>query len=188
MATLTHQPSLPLESEQLLLITQQQLRTQLLQAKLVDEASAHCVIQRGEQVYLSLRGIPDEAQRREVAWAVLRLQMGAKLSPEEVPDPLRTALLVVIQKPSPMLAALLGGVLCGIIGGVMTMAFVGLIVTALNGSSELAKGLTATAVSFILSGTGIGLGATLYFWRRLSRKTTAATHPPIHLNPARKTR
>lgn len=91
-----------------------------------------------------------EAARREIAWAVLRLQMGANLKSEEIPDPLRTALQMVSTRPSPLLLALMAGGLGGVIGGVMLMAFVGLIVTIMNVPTESYVGVMATAVAFVL--------------------------------------
>ncbi len=185
MATLTSLTTQPVENDELLLITQPALRAQLLHARQVNAMNAGWVIDRGENVYLSLRTITDEKQRREIAWAVLRLQMGAKLNPEEMPDPLRTALLTGNSEPSPLFAALIFGGVSGVIGGVMVMALVGLLVTVLNVPSESLLGLAATAVSFVLSGAAIGCVSTAYFWRRLTRKTAVR---PIRPTIAKKTR
>lgn len=176
MATLTPTTTPSANGDELLLITQPALRAKLLHARLVDEFSANSVIQRGEKVYLSLRHIADEAVRREITWAVLRLQMGANLQNEEIPDPLRTALQTVAVGPSPLLVALLAGGLSGVIGGVMIMAFVGLLVTILNVPAESYVGVTATAVAFVLGGALFGITTTIFVWRRLSHGKTAV-HP-----------
>lgn len=188
MLTLTPSSSHSLESDELLLITQPTLRMQLLHARFVDEFSASSVIQRDENVYLSLRNIADEAQRREITWAVLRLQMGAHLKPDEIPDPLRTALRAVVSGPSPLLAALLAGGLSGVVGGVMVMAFVGLIITVLNIPAESYVGITATAVAFVMSGAVIGCGATVYFWRRFTQKTGVSPLTAIYPKFANKSK
>ncbi|MBK8901355.1 MAG: hypothetical protein IPM53_09245 [Anaerolineaceae bacterium] len=184
MATLTPTSSASANGDELLLITQPALRARLLHARLVDEFSANNVIQRGEKVYLSLRSIADEAMRREIAWAVLRLQMGANLKSEEIPDPLRTALQTVSTGPSPLLLALLAGGLGGVIGGVMIMAFVGLIVTIINVPAESYVGVMATAVAFVLGSTVFGCITTIVVWRRLSRKTAVSPAPFIRLGSA----
>ena len=178
----------PKEGDELLLITQPKLRSQLLQARLVNEWSANCIIQRGEQVYLSLRGTPDAAQRRDIAWAVLRLQMGAKLTPQELPDPLRTALLATALGPSPLIVSLLWGAVCGTIGGVMVMALVGLTMTVLNVLQDSYAGIAVTAVAFVLSGKIIGCGIKIYSWHRSSRKTAVSPSKPIRPTPANKPR
>lgn len=169
MATLTSTSTAPANNDELLLITQPALRTKLLHARLVDDFSANSVVQRGEKVYLSLRTVADEALRREIVWAVLRLQMGADLKNEEIPDPLRTALQTVATGPSPLLVSLMAGGLGGVIGGVMLMAFVGLIVTVLNVPAESYLGVMATAVSFVLGSAVMGCITTIVVWRRLSR-------------------
>jgi hypothetical protein len=177
MATLAPPTSLPLESDELLLITHSGLRAQLLKARLVDDYCARCIIQRGESVYLSLHEVPDAEQRQSLNWAVLRLQMGAQLSPQELPEPLRTALSTVAAGPSPLIMALIWGLIVGVVGGVMVMAIVGLAIIILNVSVESYVGITATAVSFVLSGAFIGLGMTIYFWRKFTRQ------PAIPLRP-----
>lgn len=178
MATLPHQNSLPLESDELVLITNTKLRTQLLQAKLVDDYCARCIIQRGEHVYLSLREIPDKAERQDLSWAVLRLQMGAQLSPHELPEPLRTALSATTTGSSPLILALIWGTIIGVIGGVLVMAIVGLAVTILNVPTDSYVGITATAVAFTLSGAFIGVSMTIFFWRKFTRETAV---PPYLL-------
>jgi hypothetical protein len=185
MATLTSLTTQPVENDELLLITQPALRAQLLYARQVNAMSAGWIINRGENVYLSLRAITDEKQRREIAWAVLCLQMGAKLNPEEMPDPLRAALLTGSSKPSPLFIALIFGGVSGVIGGVMVMALVGLLVTVLNVPSESLIGLAATAVSFVFSGAAIGVVATVYFWRRLTRKTAVHLTRPMLVKKTR---
>ena len=181
MATLSHPTSLPLEGDELLLITHPGLRSQLLQAQQVDTYCANCVIHRGEHVYLSLRGIVDEAKRNEVTWAVSRLQMGAQLNPRDLPDPLRTALLAAASnsRPSPLIESLIWGTLSGVVGGVLIMALAGLIMTIANVPAESYVGITATAVTFILAATVIGCSTTFYFWRRLTRQTAVSTQEPI---------
>jgi hypothetical protein len=169
MATLSPSTSHRLDSDELLLITHPRLRAQLLQARLVDELSARCIIQRDENVYLSLREIPDEAQRQEISWAVLRLQLGAQLNAQELPDPLQTALSTAVTGPSPLLRALVWGSVCGVIGGVLVMAIVGLAMTIFNVPAESYTGFMVTAVSFVLSGALLGVGATITFWRKFSR-------------------
>lgn len=169
MATISPTTTLPLNSDDLLLITHPTLRAQLLQARLVDEFSARCIIQRDDHVYLSLREIPDEAQRREVSWAVLRIQMGAQLAVQDLPDPLQTALVAVVAGPSPLIRALVWGSICGVIGGVLAMAIAGLAMTIFNVPAESYAGFMGTAVAFVLSGTLCGVGATVTFWRRFSR-------------------
>lgn len=185
MATLSPTSSPSANGDELLLITQPALRAKLLHARLVDEFSATSVIQRGEKVYLSLRNIADEAVRREIAWAVLRLQMGANLKSEEIPDPLRTALQTVSTRPSPLLLALMAGGLGGVIGGVMLMAFVGLIVTIMNVPTESYVGVMATAVAFVLGSAVFGCITTLIIWRRLSKKTAVSPSSTTRLNSAR---
>jgi hypothetical protein len=169
MTTLFPSTSRHLDSDELLLITHPRLRAQLLRARLVDELSARCVIQRDENVYLSLREIPDEAQRQEISWAVLRLQLGAQLNAQELPDPLQTALSTAVTGPSPLIRALVWGSVCGVIGGVLIMAIVGLLMTVLMVPTESYTGFMATAVAFVLSGAILGVGATFYFWRKFSR-------------------
>lgn len=169
MTTLSPSTPLSFDSDDLLLITHPTLRAQLLQARRVDEFSARCVIQRDEHVYLSLSEIPDDAQRQEVSWAVLRLQMGAQLSSQELPAPLQTALSTVVVRPSPLIRALVWGSICGVIGGVLIMAIVGLITTILMIPTESYTGVMATAVAFVLSGALLGIGATIYFWRKFSQ-------------------
>lgn len=169
MTTLSTSTSLSLDSDEFLLITHPKLRAQLLQARLFDEFSAKCVIQRDEDVYLSLREIPDESQRREVSWAILRLQMGATLSSQEVPAPLQSALSTVVTGPSPLIRALIWGSVCGVIGGVLVMAIVGLFTTVLMVPADSYTGFMATAVAFVLSGALLGIGATIYFWRKFSQ-------------------
>ncbi len=185
MATLSPTSTPSANGDELLLITQPALRAKLLHARLVDEFSAISVIQRGEKVYLSLRNIADEAVRREIAWAVLRLQMGANLKSEEIPDPLRTALQTVSTRPSPLLLALMAGGLGGVIGGVMLMAFVGLIVTIMNVPTESYVGVMATAVAFVLGSAVFGCITTLIIWRRLSKKTAVSPSSATRLNSAR---
>ncbi len=185
MATLSPTSTPSANGDELLLITQPALRAKLLHARLVDEFSATSVIQRGEKVYLSLRTIADEAVRREVTWAVLRLQMGANLKSEEIPDPLRTALQTVSTRPSPLLLALMAGGLGGVIGGVMLMAFVGLIVTIMNVPTESYVGVMATAVAFVLGSAVFGCITTLIIWRRLSKKTAVSPSSATRLNSAR---
>lgn len=185
MATLIPTTTPSANGDELLLITQPTLRTKLLHARLVDEFSASSVIQRGEKVYLSLRNIADETLRRDIAWAVLRLQMGANLKNEEIPDPLRTALQAGAAGPSPLLVALLAGGLSGVIGGVMVMAFVGLIVTIMNVPAESYVGVTATAVAFLLGSTIFGFITTIVVWRRLSRQTTVFSFPFTFPNSAK---
>lgn len=185
MATLSPTSTPSANGDELLLITQPALRAKLLHARLVDEFSATSVIQRGEKVYLSLRNIADEAVRREVTWAVLRLQMGANLKSEEIPDPLRTALQTVSTRPSPLLLALMAGGLGGVIGGVMLMAFVGLIVTIMNVPTESYVGVMATAVAFVLGSAVFGCITTLIIWRRLSKKTAVSPSSATRLNSAR---
>ncbi|MCA9953693.1 MAG: hypothetical protein H6657_27565 [Ardenticatenaceae bacterium] len=180
MVTLTPTTTTSTNGDELLLITQPALRTKLLHARMVDEFSANSVIQRGEKVYLSLRNVADEALRREITWAILRLQMGATLKNEEIPDPLRTALQTAASGPSPLLMALMVGGLSGVVGGVMIMAFVGLIVTILNVSAESYVGVTATAVAFVLGGALFGISTTIFVWRRLSHQKTAV--PPFPFN------
>ncbi|MBK7896794.1 MAG: hypothetical protein WAS33_14425 [Candidatus Promineifilaceae bacterium] len=162
-------PPMPLDNE-LLLITQPALREQMLQARLVDEFSARSVIQRDEKVYFSLREIADPAQREAINWAILRLQMGAKIPPQDLPEPLKSVLTAVSTPPSPLIAALIWGSLFGVVGGVMVMALVGLVITVLNVPTESNVGIMATAVAFVLSGTIIGLGTTVYFWRKLTKR------------------
>lgn len=169
MTTLSPSTSHSLDSDELLLITHPTLRAQLLQARLVDEFSARCIIQRDENVYLSLREISDETQRQEVSWAVLRLQMGAQLPARDLPAPLQTALSVVTVGPSPLIRALVWGSVCGVMGGVLVMAIVGLAITIMNVPAESYVGFMATAVAFVLSGAILGVGATIYFWRKFSR-------------------
>ncbi len=185
MATLSPTSTPSANGDELLLITQPALRAKLLHARLVDEFSATSVIQRGEKVYLSLRTIADEAVRREVTWAVLRLQMGANLKSEEIPDPLRTALQTVSTRPSPLLLALMAGGLGGVIGGVMLMALVGLIVTIMNVPTESYVGVMATAVAFVLGSAVFGCITTLIIWRRLSKKTAVSPSSATRLNSAR---
>ena len=178
MATLPPSTSLPLEGDELLLITQPQLRSQLLQARQTNEYCARCVIQRGPNVYLSLREIEDPGQKTEVKWGVVRLQMGALLNPEELPEPLRTILTAVPGKPaSPLIQALLWGTLSGVFGGVLVMAIVGLMLTVLNISNESYVGFAATGIAFLLSGTAIGCTTTVYFWRKFTRQQADTTHP-----------
>lgn len=162
----------------MLLITHPGLQEQLLQARLVDTFSARSVIQRGEQVYLSLREINDPGQRQALNWAVLRLQMGAKIDPQDLPEPLQTALTAVSNEPSPLIAALIWGSVCGVVGGVLVMAVVGLVVTILNIPAESYVGITATAVAFVLSGTLIGLGITIYVWRKFTYQQKANKSRP----------
>lgn len=168
MTTLSPSTSIPVDSDELLLITHPTLRDQLLQARLVDEFSARCIIQRDEHVYLSLREM-DETQRREISLAVLRLQMGAQLTVRELPDPLQTALSAVAAGPSPLIRALAWGSICGVIGGVLVMALAGLFMTIFMVPAESYAGIMATAVAFVLSGTILGIGATIHFWRKFSR-------------------
>lgn len=172
-------PPIPLsvDEPELLLITQPALREQLLQARLVDEFSARAVILRGEHVYFSLREITDASQRQALNWAVLRLQMGAKIPTQELPEPLKTALTAVSNGHSPLIEALIWGSLFGVVGGVMVMALVGLVITVLNVPAESYVGITATAVAFVLSGTVIGLGTTVYFWRKLTQRKKTQTLP-----------
>ena len=177
MATITHPVSASLESDELILITHSRLREQLLQARLVDDFCARCIIQRGESIYLSLREIPDKVQRQDLSWAVLRLQMGAQLSPQELPEPLRTALSPVAGSPSPLILALTLGAVIGVIGGVLVMAIVGLAVTILNVPTDSYVSIMATAIAFVLSGAFIGIGATTYFWRKFTRKTAVSPKP-----------
>ncbi len=174
MATISPATTLPLDSDEFLLITHPTLRAQLLQARLVDEFSARCIIQRDNHVYLSLREIPDESQRQEVSWAVLRLQMGAQLRSHELPDPLQTALSTVATGPSPLIRALVWGSVCGVIGGVLVMAIVGLLMTILMVPTESYAGIMATAVAFVLSGAVLGGGTTIYFWRKFSQSTAVS--------------
>jgi hypothetical protein len=168
MTTLSPSTSHPLDSDELLLITHPRLRAQLLQARLVDEFSARCIIQRDENVYLSLQEM-DETQRQEISWAVVRLQMGAQLSTRELPDPLQTALSAVPTAPSPLIRALIWGSVCGVIGGVLVMAVVGLAMTVFMVPAESYTGMMAPAVAFVLSGALLGGGATYYFWRKFSQ-------------------
>lgn len=173
IATQNQPTSLPVDVDDLLLITQPALRARLLRARLTNESNAMRVIQRGEMVYFSLRGIANESQRQQVAWAVLRLQMGGKLAPEEMPDPLRSVLLAGAQ-PSPFIAALVLGAICGVCGGVLVMALAGLVITVLNVPAESNVGIMATAVAFVLSGTVFGCGTTVFYWRRFTRKTAVS--------------
>lgn len=158
------------EKNELLLISQPALRQQLLQARLVDDFSARSVIQRGDQVYLSLNEIRDPAERQAISWAVVKLQMGAIIPPGELPGPLHGALTAVANSPSPLIEALIWGSLCGVVGGVLVMALVGLIITVLNVPAESYVGITATAVAFVLSGTVVGLGTTAFFWRKFTNR------------------
>lgn len=169
MTTLSPSTAHPQDSDELLLISHPALRAQLLQARLVDEFSARCIIQREEKVYLSLQEIPDETQRQEVSWAVLRLQMGAQLTAEELPDPLQTALSAVAAGPSPLIRALVWGSVCGVMGGVLVMAIVGLAITIMNVPTESYIGFMATAVAFVLSGAILGVSATITFWHKFSQ-------------------
>ncbi|MCA9916483.1 MAG: hypothetical protein KC445_00955 [Anaerolineales bacterium] len=183
MATLSQLlPTAPKEPD-LLLISHPALREQLLQARQVDEFSARCVIERGDQLYFSLREISDPAERQAVNWAILRLQMGAKIAPQDLPEPLKTTLTAVSPQPSSFMKALICGAPCGVVGGVMVMALVGLAVTILNVPTESYVGIAATAVAFVLSGTAIGLSATIFFWRKFAahKKSQAASPflPPI---------
>ncbi|WP_420644104.1 hypothetical protein [Candidatus Leptofilum sp.] len=170
MATLTHPIFPTFEENELLLISNPSLREQLLQARLVDEFSARSVIQRGEQVYLSLREVSDPSERQAMNWAILKLQMGGNIPTQELPPTLQTALTAVSTGPSPLIEALIWGSLFGVIGGVLVMAVAGLVVTVLNVPAESYVGITATAVAFVLSGTIIGLGSTLFFWKKLMKQ------------------
>ncbi len=154
------------DSDELVLITQPALRSQLLQARLVDEFSARCVIQRGENVYLSLREIPDNAKRQEISQAVIKLQAGVCLKPQDLPDPLRTALSVATRGPSPLIQALIWGAASGVVGGVLAMAIVGLTLTVLNVPGESFLGIAGTAVAFVFSAALLGIGFTIYFWQK----------------------
>ena len=185
MTTLTQPFSFTNEAHEILLISHPGLREQLLQARLVDEFSARSVIIRDEKMYLSLRGIDDPAQRQAVNWTILRLQMGAKIPPQELPEPLKSALTAVSTHPSPLIEALIWGSLSGVVGGVLVMALVGLVITILNVPAESYVGFTATAVAFVLSGTVIGLGTTVYFWRKLTNRKNPQcfTQPPIVKRP-----
>jgi hypothetical protein len=174
MATINQTPILPKKSKEMLLITHPALRERLLKARLLDEMSASCLIQRGDHLYLSLRDIADEAQRREVAWAVMRLQMGAIIQPHTLPEPLKTALMPSLSRPSPLLQSLMLGGAAGVIGGVLIMALVGLVMMVFTTQTDSYVGIAATAVSFVLSGTAIGCSVTVYFWRRF-----CATPPTI---------
>lgn len=160
----------PEASNELLLITHPALRENLLQARLRDEFSARCVIQRGEHVYLSLQEIDDPAKRRELNWAVVRLQMGAKLNPQELPEPLQTALTAVSTGFSPLLEALIWGSAAGVVGGVLIMAIVRLIVTISTLPAESYVGIVIAAAAFVLSGAAIGLGTTIYFWHKINQR------------------
>ena len=168
----------PEGNTELLLITHPTLRANLLQARLVDDLSARCVVQRGEQVYLSLREIADPAQRLEVNWAVVRLQMGAKLQTQELPEPLKSALTAVSTGFSPLLEALVWGSAFGVVGGVLVMAIVRLIITISTVPPESYVGIMATAIAFVFAGAVFGLSATFYFWRKLAQRT--ADSPIIH--------
>ncbi|WP_420631196.1 hypothetical protein [Candidatus Leptofilum sp.] len=178
MATLTHPLSTSFEENELLLISHPPLREQLLQARLVDSFSARSVIQRGEHVYLSLREIGDPMERQATNWAILKLQMGANIPTQELPPTLRTVLTAVSSGPSPLIAALVWGSLCGVVGGVLVMAVVGLAMTILNVPTESYVGFMATAVAFVLSGTVIGLSGTVYFWRRFTNQCKKRTSTP----------
>ena len=169
MATLSPPTTLPLESDELLLITYPPLRDRLLKARLFDDLSARCIIQRGEQVYLSLREVDSDSERQALSWAVLRLQMGADLNPKELPEPLQTALSHKKIGLSPLIQALVWGSAMGVIGGVLVMAIVGLVVTILNIPPDSYVGVTANAVAFVLSSALIGVSTTIYFWRRFGR-------------------
>lgn len=177
MITATTQPSFLSQTRpEMLLITQPSLRMHLLRARLVNEMSAACVVQRGDHVYLSLRDVADEAQRNELIWAVARLQMGASIHPHMLPDPLKTALLSSARGISPLLQALIWGSLAGVIGGVLIMALVGLAMIIVDAQTQFYVNIAVTAVTFVLSGTIIGGGVTIAFWRRLSRQTAVPTN------------
>ena len=169
MATLPHPTTMPVESDDFVLITHATLRFQLLQARQINEFYARSIIQRGESVYLSLREIPDAAERQAINWAILRLQMGAQLSSQELPEPLRAALSSQPAGPSPLIQALIWGSLGGVVGGVLMMAIVGLAIIVLNVPTESNAGVMATAVAFVLSSAFIGVSLTIYFWRKLSQ-------------------
>ena len=165
---------LPPKNQEMVLITHPNLRLHLLRARLVNEMSAACVIQRGDHVYLSLRDIADEAQRNELIWAVARLQMGANIHPHALPDPLKTALLSSARGVSPLLQSLIWGSLAGVIGGVLIMALVGLAMIIVDAQTQFYVNIAITAVTFVLSGTIIGCGVTITFWRRFSRQTAVS--------------
>ncbi|MCP4419112.1 MAG: hypothetical protein GY805_21055 [Chloroflexi bacterium] len=169
--TLAQSILLPQKNSEQLLITQPVLRAKMLKARLVNEVSADCVIQRGEHVYFSLHGVADETQRKELAWAVSCLQMGATIPPQHLPDPLRTVLLAAEVGSSPLLKSLLVGALSGVVGGVLMMAMAGLVMTVLDVQAESYVRFLATAVTFILSATIIGCIVSVFFWRRLCGKT-----------------
>ncbi|GJM39800.1 MAG: hypothetical protein DHS20C20_00820 [Ardenticatenaceae bacterium] len=185
MVTLTHPLPFTADENELLLISHPPLRAQLLQARLVDEFSARSVIQRGEHVYLSLNEINDPMERQAMNWAILKLQMGAKIPTGELPPTLKRALTAVSNGPSPLIEALLWGSMLGVFGGVLVMAVVGLVITILNVPAESYVGITATAVAFVLSGTVIGLGGTVFFWKRLTNKFNNRKIAPTLLTPAK---
>lgn len=159
----------------MLLITQPGLRAQFLQARRSNRRCADCIIKRGDQLYLSLRNVADEAQKQEVAWAILRLQLGQQLQPVDVPDPLRSILLSggSEPKPAPLIMACVWGAICAVVGGVLAMALVGLIITILNVPTDSDIGFLATAVAFVLSSTAIGCSTTAYYWYRLRYKQSS---------------
>lgn len=187
MVALTHSFPLSDSENELLLISNPALREQLLQARLVDAFSARSVILRGEHVYLSLREIRDPTERQAMNWAILKLQLGANIPTRDLPPALQTALTAVSNHPSPLIEALIWGSLFGVVGGVLVMAVVGLVITILNVPAESYVGFTATAVAFVLSGTVIGLGTTVYFWKKLTKhyqqRATRSTLLPIPKMP-----
>ena len=95
--------------------------------------------------------------------------MGAQLPARDLPDPLQTALSAVTTGPTPLIRALVWGSVCGVVGGVLVMAIVGLAITIMNVPTESYVGFMATAGAFVLSGAILGVGATIYFWRKFSR-------------------
>ncbi|MCA9942657.1 MAG: hypothetical protein KC449_04215 [Anaerolineales bacterium] len=167
--TFPHQKSLPLENDDFVLVTQPRLQAQLLQARRFDAFCARSIIQRGESVYLSLREISDAAQRQALKFAILRLQMGAQLEIHELPEPLRTALSYQATEPSPFMRSLIFGSFCGVLGGVLMMAIVGLAMIVFNVPTESYANIMVTAITFALSSAFIGLGMTFYSWRKLTR-------------------
>lgn len=189
MITATTQSSvLPKKNQEMLLITHPNLRLHLLRARLVNEMSAACIIQRGEHVYLSLRDVADEAQRNELIWAVARLQLGANIHPLTLPDPLKTALLSSARGLSPLLQSLIWGSLAGIIGGVLIMALVGLAMIIVDAQTQFYVHIAITAVTFVLSGTIIGCGVTIASWRHFSRQTAVSgskSTPPTTVKMSR---
>jgi hypothetical protein len=114
-------------------------------------------------LYLSLNSINNPKRRSHIYHQIQQYQIDPTTSLEQLPDELYLCFYAHPPRLPVGRAILVGagiGILCGLIG----MAL-GIMLTAMLGTSDNYGGFAMTAVIFVLGCTLGWAGATLYFWR-----------------------